>query len=151
MKNIDWHKICTSLSHKIQKNLGAAYFIKNGASFENWIQVELVGLLPKEKLEIERLKNNNTDIKCNNNFIEIKISKRKSRKITGKYSIAYDLEEKRTDFIVVIAFDLKGSDFAKYHFDDKNRVFIPRRNKKRYPIISYSKFRMDQLVQFSGS
>jgi|GEM_PF-6683379 len=120
MESLDWEDICSKMADRIGEHTGASFFIENNASFENWVQVELVRILLEKgckKIEIEKSKNNNVDIVCRDIKIEIKISSKRYRKISGKNSIESDL--KKADVVLVVALELEGSDFENVCLDLK--------------------------------
>ncbi|MCK5580899.1 MAG: hypothetical protein KAJ18_06460 [Candidatus Omnitrophica bacterium] len=146
-----WNKISTSLIKKINNNKGAKFFIRNNSSFENWIQVELVGLLIGEfcgNIEIEKEENNNADIKCDGKCIEVKISGKKCRGVAGKEnSILSDLLKKTTGYVVALGLDLEGSDWSRKHFVKENNEwkFIPTEEPYKCDFVTYNEFQIENM------
>lgn len=138
--------ICTSLERKIKKTRGLkAYFPqkqRNGHSFEQWLQVELCGLLPGEitdEITIEKYfkeHNKAIDIYCNSFAIELSVSlkgpKATKSKLKNDRKRLEKCATKQNKWLIVLAF-LNNIPVETWIQHLENEIII-RSNQKEFKI-----------------
>lgn len=147
MNNCDWDNIIQELINSINIHPGVNCFIQNRSSFENWIQIELVGLLLDtfgfKDIKVEDYNNYNCDIIAGNIGIELKIF------ISGKNSynkINSDIEKLKNNnklkekYVFVVGINLANSMWDKMFSNGK---FKSKHNNK---IVSHSVFGLDNKM-----